>query len=188
MNGAKRIVRIILGLTFLALIGCGGTIATGVYSNGFESVQTRYIKADGAVVKKNGTVKFSESDITFELTGTGFKAVDWGDYSVTITANAQAGVEFEVNGESYVFNDIDVTECFAIEKNSNSFTVKNGKYQLDNVLKTLYGENAEITSYNNGVAPYIVTVTASSGKQVKFYLDCGIVEFKITLNPSEVIL
>lgn len=187
MSVTKRVVRIIFGLTLIVLFGCGIAIAAGVFSNGFESVRTRYVLADGAVVKKNGTVKFADSDIKFELTGAGFKAVDWGDYTVSIAANAQAGVEFEVNGEAYAFNDMDFTERFAIEKGSNSFIVKNGEYQLDSVLKTLYGENLKIKNYNYGTAPYVVTVTASNGKEVFFYLDCGIEKFKITLTPSETV-
>ena len=173
MITAKGIARYLIVLIIITATVCGIAIGAGVYSNGFESVRTRYLLADGAVIKKNGTVKLAESDISFKLTGAGFKAVDWGDYTVTITANPQACVKYEVDGEAYELEATDLTQAFAIEKQSDGFTLSVGSYALESVLKIVYGADVHITDYVKGVAPYKVTVTAENGKKAEFYLNYG---------------
>lgn len=176
-------------LIFILALCCGITIGLGIYTNGFESARMRYAVADGTVVKKNGTVKLAHEDVYFRLTGSGFKAADWGEYSVTVTANPTADITYSVGGEAYSLDAADLTSSFGIIKQRNGFTIKKDDYSLTTLIKKLYGSGAEITGYTEGVAPYKLTVSSGNGKTVEFYLDGGIKldGFDITLDPSEII-
>lgn len=185
----KKVAACLVVIIFLLALACGVTIAAGIYTNGFESVNTYYVKANDKVIKNNATVDLKGDTVTFYLTGAGFKAADWGDFTVSISANPNAEIAYEIDDKEYTLGNADLTQSFNVKKDNGSFTIGEGAYELESVLKSVYGANLKITNYKKGVAPYKLTVTAESGKKVEFYLagEIELPDFDLELEPPELV-
>lgn len=179
--------RICTVIVFLALIAFWLLVGCGVYTNGFQSIKPQYITCDGQIVKTGNTVNLCDRSPVFELTGAGFKAAEWGEYTLSISANPQADITYEAEGKAYKAEDIDLTAAFAIERQGNKFTINNSDYSLQNVFKTVTGKEVIVTSFAENVAPYIMTVTDGKGKSFTCKLSYIREGTGIVIEPDEVI-
>lgn len=180
--------RICAVIVFLALIAFWLLVGFGIYTNGFQSFKARYIACDGRAVNTENSVELCNRSPVFKLTGAGFKAVDWGEYTFSITANPQAEITYEISGEEFEAEDIDLTAGFKIDKQEKEFTIISGDYSLQTVLKTVTGKEVTIINFSKTEAPYILTVTDSN---VKIY-TCMLAYIKgaigITIEPDKLIV
>lgn len=185
MKKVSIIVRITAVVIFIILLAVAIVIPTGIYTNGFESVRTRYLAVDGSAIKKNGSTVLGKEMTVFELKGAGFKAVDWGEYSVTIETNSEYGIEFTLNGKECQYGGTDITEYFTLAFEKNSFAIT-GDYSVKTILKKLYGNGVEITKeVSPSAAAYVMTVTPEKGKAAKVYLVSYFVAPEgIDISPS----
>ena len=179
--------RICTVIVFLALIAFWLLVGCGVYTNGFQSIKSHYITCDGKVIKSEDTVEICDRSPVFALTGAGFKAAEWGEYTLSIAANPKAEITYEIDGKAYKAEDTDLTAGFAIEKQAKQFTINSGDYNLRNVLKTVTGKEVRITNLAENVSPYVLTVTADNGKSYTFMLNYQREATGIIIDPEEVI-
>ncbi|MGN0807609.1 MAG: hypothetical protein ACI4MN_04080 [Candidatus Coproplasma sp.] len=180
--------RICMVIVFLALVAFWVLVGCGVYTNGFQSIKLQYITCDNQVMKSGNVVNLCDRSPVFALTGAGFKAVDWGEYKLSITANPKAEITYEADGKAYKAEDTDLTAGFGIEKQGNKFTISCGDYSLQNVLKSVIGDGVTITNIAENVAPYLMTVTDGNGKSFSYMLNY-LRECKgITIEPDGIIV
>ena len=163
---AAYIFAIIIFLTYLA---CGIVIAAGIYTNGFESIKTLYAKTGGAVVKTAVIIK--DEFTSFELKNAGFAADKWGDYTIEIASNPGADYTFEAGGKTYDFIDLDFSDVVLTRKVDGGFLLRSPG-SLESALETKYKSEVTIEE-SDDTPPFIVTLTAESGKSMRFLLGFG---------------
>ncbi|MGN0813350.1 MAG: hypothetical protein ACI4MQ_07570 [Candidatus Coproplasma sp.] len=179
--------RICTVIVFLALIAFWLLVGCGVYTNGFQSIKPQYITCDDQVVKSENVVELCDRSPVFTLTGAGFKAAEWGEYTLSIAANPQAEIKYEADGKAYKAEDIELTAGFAIERQGNKFTISSGDYSLQNVFKTVTGKEVSVTSFAENIAPYIMTVTDGNGNRFTCMLNYVREGTGIIIEPDEII-
>lgn len=187
MSVAKRVALYLGVLILIVILGCGGTIVAGFYTNGFESVKSRYITYAGRAVNEKVGLTIGEENAEITLAGAGFTAVDWGDYAVSITANPAAGITCTINNGEIEIDGEDLTEAFKIERSERSFVIIADDYRIEKVLKNLYGDRAVITADGN-VPPYVLTVTDGKGKSKSYQLNYSVeVEGIKGISPDKIV-
>lgn len=189
MKRMTVITKAFLIISAVIIIASGAVIGAGIYTNGFESIRTRYVKVDGKEIKKNGSVRLKQNgENIFVLDGAGFKAVDWGEYSVKIETNADYGLGFELAGKPYQYAGIEVTEYLTVRLKEGYFTLS-GESNPIRLMKKIYGSEVKITQKGApNVSAYIMTVTPSKGKAVRLGLLEYIVEPEGIEMPGGVVV
>lgn len=187
MSVAKRVVCYLALLILILLVGCGGTIAVGVYTNGFKSVKTRYIVYANEIVNEKVGLTFGEENAEITLNGAGFTAAQWGDYSIKITTNPAAGITCMTDSGALQLDGEDLTEAFNIERRERSFLIYVGNYRIEEVVKNLYGDSAQITEINTDKPTYLLTVTDGNGKGKSYPLNYFVEVGGIVLTPDKIV-
>lgn len=183
-------VRICAVIVLLSLVAFWLTVGFGVYTNGYQSVRSRYVTCDGRVLKTESTVELCESSPVFKLTGAGFKFASWGNYDVKIVVNPAAKAVY-TNGTATapVEDNADVTEFFQIERDGQTFKIAEGNYNLSTVVKKLYGDSAFLTEGNADVPTYVMTVTDGNegGKSYSYLLSYTCEPSDLIIDPDKII-
>ena len=186
MREKKSTWWIIPVLLLILIAACVAVVTLGVYTNGYESMKTHYVTIDGNVVNNLRSIRLStDGDTVFKLKGAGFKAAEWGDYTVKIEANSNSGVAFNVDGEPYKYADIDFTELFSIKTADNELTIESGNYGVKYLLDKMYS-GADVTAEAKA-PPYVMTITPSSGVAFKVFLDYAVEPEGMELSPSDIV-
>lgn len=181
--------RITAALIFLVFALTAILVAVGGYTNGFESIQSRYITINGEAVKSEANILIpSSSTAKITLKNAGFsKKTDW-DYSVLIFANASDTTTYTADGESFKLSDVgELTEFFTIEKMASSFTLS-GVESLDEILSRKHN-GATIELSEPVRFPFVLSVVDNTDmKALSFYV--GLAPASVTgiiIDPPEII-
>ena len=188
MSVAKRVEQILAVIVLIVIIVCGGTIAVVIYTNGFQSVKSRYITSADKVVKEKVGITFGEENAEIVLTGAGFKAANWGDYAIKITVNPAAAITCKTEDGEIQLDGEDLTEAFNIDLRERSFVIKTGDYRIEEVAKKLYGDNARITAINRNKPTYLLTITDGKGKSKSYPLNYLVEVGDIELTPDKIVV
>lgn len=177
--------RVCVVIVFLSLVAFWLTVGFGVYTNG-QSFRRHYLTCDGKVLKTESTVDLYDRSPTFGLTGAGFKYVSWGDYEIKIVVNPAAKATVKSGGEVKPLDGADVTALFNVERSGQTVKIPKDDYNLATVVKTLYGDGAELARIDAKAPQYKMTVTTGdeNKKSFNYYLNYTLEPTGITINPD----
>ncbi len=177
----KRVIKTVV-ISVVLIVIAATIIAIGMYSNGYECFASRYVSVNGEVLNYGGSfVLPANSDTVFKVKSAGFENTTW-EYTVKILTNKNAGIEFTVNDESYKYVELDVTAYFDIEYTEDSFTIKQGDYSVENILKTKYGAGVKVTKESG--EPYKLII--SDKNNVGLLLNFTFMQIKV--SPDKVVI
>lgn len=154
-------------IIFFVYLTCGIVIAAGIYSNGFESVAALYAKSGGQIIK--GALIVERQYTQIDLKNAGFAADKWGEYSISVTSNPGYDCTYHVNGIQYPYENIDFSDVVMTRKINGGFILKSPG-TLEEALTQYYKRPVTIDEREQGNLPFVVTLTAQSGKHIQFLL------------------
>ena len=108
------------------------------------------------------------------------------DYTVKVVSNDNNNTRFEFsNGDNnYVYNNIDFTDCFKIQKEEGYFTFKHTYQKLEEVIEAKYGEVTFEEGFNIDLDNdylSLVVISYDESKEVR-------INFNVELEPQEIIV
>lgn len=180
------VTHICVVVLFLSLVAFGLSMAIGVYTNGYQSIKSRYVAYEGQAVKVGGTIELNGETPEITLSGAGFKYVSWGDYEVKIVINPAANAVYTDGEEVFELGEVDVTELFGIVRDGQKVTITADDYSLEAIIKKLYGDNAELTESNAEEPQYKMTVTDGDGASFEYMLYAAD-RISIKIDPDHII-
>ena len=108
------------------------------------------------------------------------------DYTVKVVSNDNNNTRFEFNNgdDNYVYNNIDFTDYFKIQKEEGYFTFQHTYQKLEEVIEAKYGEvtfeeNFNIDLDNDYLS--LVVISYDESKEVR-------INFNVELEPQEIIV
>ncbi|MBR4419317.1 MAG: hypothetical protein IKT32_00390 [Clostridia bacterium] len=194
----KIFIKIVIGIIILALVGFGIWFVLDNTDGGTGSFKTFTVSLNGEEIESQEYDFYVErgESYTFDMKYT----LNIGEnkskgFNVKVVPNYDAGItDFSVGDRVYsLYGEKDLTKCFDIEMNENSFTLSIPEdFSLKTVLDELYkGKTVNLNPiYLEESKPFYTILISSHDESYAYEINFGVnVHVKgITIQPEEIVL